>query len=178
MKPIMRSILLVACIVLSACVSNKVFPPDVMDGVDPDFDFARWRMMPNQAESKKIQLGGRIVQAETRGDRIIIVVAQLPIVEHPAYGPKDTGKSRGEFAITYKGKIEPRFLQPGNRVMVVGRTHAPIVVSVDDLPKSLPNVVAGCVHVWNTGGREIADFPFIGGGYEPLEQQTACAGNP
>jgi starvation-inducible outer membrane lipoprotein len=175
MKSILVGILLLSGAVLSACAPYRVFPPEVMEGVDPDFDFARWRMLPNQAAAKKIQLGGRIIQSETKGDTVTIVVAQLPIVEHPAYGPKDTGKSRGEFAAAYQGKIDSSFLQPGNRVMVVGTTHAPKVVTVDDLPKSLPTVVATCLHIWKTGGRDIAEFPFnIGGGYEPLEEKTIC----
>lgn len=174
MKSIVGGLLLCLSVTLSACGSEKVFPPEAMDGVDLNFDFARWRMLPNQAIAKKIRLGGRIVQAERKGDTVTIVVAQLPIVEHPAYGPKDIGRSRGEFALTYRGQIESAFLQPGNRVMVVGKTHAPTLVSVDDLPKSLPTVVADCVHFWNTGGRDISDFPSMGGGYEPLEQRTAC----
>jgi starvation-inducible outer membrane lipoprotein len=175
MKAIPKCILLLIGAALSACASNTVFPSEVLEGVDPNFDFARWRMIPNQAEAKTIQLGGRIVQSETKNNMVTIVVAQLPIVEHPAYGPKDTGKRSGEFAITYQGKINSPFLQPGNRVMVVGTTHSPKVVSVDDLPKSLPAVMAKCIHVWKTGGRDIADFPSYGAGYETLEEETFCA---
>ena len=177
MKSILIGILLLTCAALGACSANALFPSDVLEGVDTNFDFARWRMLPNQAEAKKIQLGGRIVQAETKGDRVTLVVAQLPIVEHPAYGPKDMGKSRGEFAIVYQGKINSAFLQPGNRVMVVGKTHASMVVSVDDLQKSLPAVMAACVHFWKTGGRDIADFPSYGAGYETLEEETMCTFN-
>lgn len=175
MKLIPIAILLMTGLGLSACGSTTVFPPEVMKGVDPAFDFARWRMLPNQAEAKKIQLGGRIVSSETKGDKVIMVVAQLPIVEHPAYGPKDTGKRSGEFAITYQGTIDSAFLQPGNRVMVIGTTHAPMVINIDDLPRSFPSVSAQCVHLWKTGGREIADFPSYGAGYETLEEETMCA---
>jgi starvation-inducible outer membrane lipoprotein len=178
MKFIILGALLSAGLALSACASNALFPPDVVKGVDPDFDFARWRMLPNQAEAKKIQLGGRIVNIETKGDKIAIVVAQLPIVEHPAYGPKDNGKRNGEFAIVFEGTISQKFLQPGNRLIVIGTTHAPTVVSVDDLPRSLPTVSATCVHLWKTGGRDIADFPSYGGGYETLEEETVCATHP
>ncbi len=175
MKTLIKSVILLTSTILVACGTQGVFPPDTLKGVDPNFDFAHWRMVPNQAEAKKIQLGGRIVQAETKSDSITIVTAQLPIVDHPAYGPKDTGKRSGEFAIVFQGKINPLFLQPGNRIMVVGTTHAPKVVSVDDLPKSLPTVMATCVHLWKTGGRDIADFPSFGGGYETLEEDTFCA---
>jgi starvation-inducible outer membrane lipoprotein len=168
---------LIAGIVLSGCGSDRVFPPEAIEGADLNFDFARWRAMPNRMDATKVRLGGRILQAGTRDGIVTLVVAQMPIVEHPAYGPKDTGKSKGEFAITYHGSIESAFLQPGNRVMVIGRTHGPTVVSVDDLLKHLPTVVADCIHIWNTGGREISDFPSLGGGYEPLEQRTGCVTN-
>ncbi len=174
MKTLTRSLMVLITTTLVACTAPSIFSPETLKGVDPNFDFAHWRMVPNQADAKKIRLGGRIVQAETKGDSITIVAAQLPIVEHPAYGPKDTGKRSGEFAIVYPGKIDSSFLQPGNRIMVVGTTHAPRVVSVDDLPKSLPTVLAACVHLWKTGGRDIADFPSYGAGYETLEEDTFC----
>jgi starvation-inducible outer membrane lipoprotein len=173
-----RGIVLLISIGLSACAPSTVFSPEVLEGVDPNFNFGRWRMLPNQAEEKKIQLGGRIIYGEMKGDHATIVVAQLPIVEHPAYGPNDTGRSGGDFAITYAGKVEPSFLQRGNRIMVVGVTHGPKVVAINDLPKSLPTVQAICIHLWKTGGRDIADFPSYGAGYESLEVETLCSGRP
>lgn len=164
--------------VLNACATQGVFPLKVMDGVDSNFDFARWHMMPNEAEGKKVQLGGRIVRSQTSGDMVTIVVAQLPIVAHPAYGPKDNGKNNGEFVITYQGQIERKFLQPGNRVMVVGVTRPSKVIAVDDLTRSFPIVAAQCLHVWTTQGRDIEDFPFFEAGYVTLEQETVCARTP
>lgn len=178
MKSAVVTVILSACIAVSACSSPRVFSPEVMEGVDPNFDFSRWRMMPNQAAEKKILLGGRIIQAEPKSDQATIVLAQLPIVEHPAYGPKDMGRPSGEFAITYQGKIDSLFLQRGNRLMVVGTTRSATVVSVDDILRSLPTVSAKCVHIWNTGGRDIADFPGFGSGYEPLQEETFCASQP
>ena len=175
MKMLTQSLMVLMSAALVACAAQGIFPADAVKGVDPNFDFARWRMVPNQAEAKKIQLGGRIVQSEMKGDTVTVVAAQLPVVEHPAYGPKDTGKRSGEFAIVYQGKIDASFLQPGNRIMVVGTTQAPKVVAVDDLPKSFPTVLAACIHVWKTGGRDIADFPSYGAGYETLEEDTFCA---
>ncbi len=178
MKTIVLGMVVIAGFLLGACASDSIFPPDATKGVDPDFDFTRWRMLPNQAEGKKVQLGGRIIDAATKGETVSIVVAQLPIVEHPAYGPKDTGKSRGEFAVVYRGRIDPSLLQRGNRLIVVGMTQSPNIFSVDDLPKSLPTVEAICVHVWKTGGREIGEFPFnAGGGYQPLVEETLCTRN-
>ena len=175
MKSWLSTAVIVCCLATAGCSSPRVFSSEVMQGVDPNFDFGRWKMMPNQAAEKKIMLGGRIIQADAKEDQIMIVVAQLPIVEHPAYGPKDTGRPSAEFSIIYKGKIDSLFLQRGNRLMVVGTTRAPMVFPVDDVVRSLPALSAKCLHIWNTGGRDIADYPGTGAGYEPLREETFCA---
>lgn len=178
MKVLLQSITFLVGLVLSSCTPYQVFPPEVMEGVDRNFDFSAWRLTPNAKTDRKIELGGRVIQADTKDGTVSIVAAQLPIVEHPAYGPKDLGKRSGEFTITYQGKIEPNFLQSGNRLIVVGITRTTKVVIVDDIPRSFPTVTAQCLHIWNTGGREIADFPSYGAGYETLEEQTVCTTHP
>lgn len=174
MKQVLAMGILAIVLGLAACSHPKLFPSEVMEGVDPEFDFSRWRMLPNQALERKIQLGGSILQSEPKDERVTIVVTQLPIVEHPAYGPKDTGKRNGEFAVTFQGSIESSFLQRGNRVIVVGTTKASSVVLIEDLPRNLPTVTAKCLHIWSTGGRDIADFQASGAGYETLPRQTFC----
>lgn len=176
MRSITLGILLLASIALSACVSNSVFSPETLAGVDPSFDFARWRMLPNQAEHRKIEIGGAIIQANPKDGHVIIVATNLPIVEHPSYGPRSTDKRRGEFAIVFPGSIDAKSLNAGNKLIVVGTTQPAKIVTLDDMPRSLPTVEAQCVHIWVTGPREIAEFPFnTGGGYEPLEENTYCA---
>ena len=61
-------------------------------GIDREFDFLKWKTLPDQYASLKVELGGRILEAAATAEHVIIVVAELPIVEHPAYGPKE-GKS-------------------------------------------------------------------------------------
>jgi starvation-inducible outer membrane lipoprotein len=178
MNFLIGSILIFGSLVLSACAPYRVFPPEVIEGVDHNFDFSSWRLTPNAKTNRKIQLGGRIIQSDSKDGTVSIVAAQLPIVEHPAYGPKDTGKRSGEFTITYQGKIELNLLQTGNRLIVVGVTRPAKVVIVDDIPRSFPTVMAQCLHIWNTGGRDIADFPSYGAGYETLEEQTFCTTHP
>jgi starvation-inducible outer membrane lipoprotein len=169
------AMVVVACILgFGACSHPQLFSPDVMKDVDQNFDFSRWRTVPNQTLERKIQLGGSILQSERKDGGVTIVARQLPIVEHPAYGPKDTGKTGGEFATTFQGPIESQFLQRGNRVIVVGTTKSASVVQLDDLPRSLPTVSARCLHIWSTEGRDIADFQSFGAGYETLPEQTFC----
>lgn len=167
--------LLLGCLVCSGCTYD-VFPPAVLNGVDHNFDFARWRTIPSQVQPTKVELGGSIIETQTIGGTITIVTTQLPIVRYPAYGPKQ-GKSKGEFAITYQGKLDQKFLHPGNRIIVVGITRGTKMVAVDDVVRSLPTVEASCVHIWKTGNVDIADFASSGAGYGALEEETFCNSN-
>jgi len=161
---------------LWACGPRAVFPPQALQGVEQDFDFNAWRAAPQVNQGRKVQVGGRIVQAEVEEGGTLIVGIQLPIVQHPAYGPSEGRKRTGayEFAFLYPGKIEPSALTPGNRFIVVGTTQRPRPVAVDGAPKTEPFLTARCVHIWKTEGREIADFPEVGAGYYPLEENTYC----
>jgi len=87
------------CALLSGCAANKPFPPEVMDKVAPTFDFEAWRDAGPTNESGKsdagikILLGGRIVQVTNDSKGILIVAQQMPIVNHPAYGPMEIGRA-------------------------------------------------------------------------------------
>ncbi|HET6674177.1 MAG TPA: Slp family lipoprotein [Nitrospiraceae bacterium] len=176
MTRIHGSIVLAIWLTLAACSHSPVFEKEITDGVDKNFDFTAWRNLPNARTGQKVQLGGRIVQTEAGSDEVIIITTQLPIVEHPVYGPKDNGRRSGEFAVFYRGRLDPKWLIPGNRLIVVGTTAQAKAVVVDDVKRSLPTLTARCLHIWKTVGKEIAEFPYnIGGGYEPLERETFCA---
>jgi len=167
------------CLALGACTTREIFPPDVMDKVPPTFDFKAWRQATSSEGGRKVQIGGRIVASEQTPKGVLIVGEQLPIVNHPAYGPADTEKRTGEyeFAFLFKGTLDKRALMSGNRFIMVGTTQGKQeTVMVDGAPKSEPYLVAHCVHIWNTEGREIADFISggVGGGFTALEENTYC----
>jgi starvation-inducible outer membrane lipoprotein len=163
---------------LGACAPFHVFPAQVMEGVDENFGFTAWRMVPNARVGQKVQLGGRIIQANPAQDGTLVVVMQLPqlpIVEQPTYGPKETGKCSGEFFVFYPASLDLKWLAPGNRLIVIGTTQQAHAVVVNDVQRSLPSLKAGCLHIWRTQGKEIAEFPYnTSGGYEPLEEETFC----
>ena len=174
----MKSLLpaLLFSLICGGC-SHQVFPSEALKGVDHNFDSARWRTVPSQIEPTKVELGGRIVETQTIGGTITIITAELPIVRFPAYGPKQ-GKSKGEFAISYQGEVDKPFLHSGNRIMVVGITRGAKMVPVDDVVQSLPVIEANCIHVWKTGGTDIADYASSGAGYGVLEEETFCTSAP
>jgi starvation-inducible outer membrane lipoprotein len=161
---------------VAACAPVQLFPAEVTNGIEKDFDFTAWRNIPNARIGQKVQLGGRIVQVNIGNGNLTLIATQLPIVQQPAYGPKDTGRRSGEFAIVYPGLLDSKWTKAGNRVIVIGTTKEAKTVVVDDVQRSLPSLTAQCLHIWNTGGKEITEFPYnAGGGYEPLEEDTHCA---
>ncbi len=178
MNRVPHAIGLLLSLAVAACAPVQLFPNEVRNGVETDFDFTAWRNIPNARIGQKVQLGGRIVQVNGGNGSLTIIATQLPIVQQPAYGPKDTGRRSGEFAIVYAGSLDPKWIKPGNRLIVIGTTKEAKTVVVDDVQRSLPSLSARCLHIWNTGGKEITDFPYnAGGGYEPLEEETHCAPN-
>jgi len=125
----------------------------------------------------RVELGGRIVHASGNGKGIVIVAEQLPIVDHPVYGPTEDVERTGdyEFAFLYPGELESRDLRNGNRFVIVGTTTSRRPVVVNGVPKTEPFVIANCIHVWQTGSAEIAEFKEgVGGGYSPLPEKTYC----
>lgn len=173
------------CVILSGCAASSTpFPPKVMENVSPTFHFEAWRdASPTNPSGKsdsglKVELGGRIVQASKNGKGIVIVAEQLPIVTRPVYGPTEDVKRTGdyEFAFLYPGEIEPQDLRNGNRFVIVGTTTSRRPVVVNGVSKTEPFLQADCIHVWQTGRTEIAEFKeSVGGGYSPLPEKTYCA---
>jgi hypothetical protein len=154
-----------------------------MEKVSPTFHFEAWRdATPSNPSGPsdagiRIELGGRIVQATRSGKGIVIVAEQLPIVNHPVYGPTEDVHRTGdyEFAFLYPGELEMLDLMRGNRFMIVGTTTSRQPVVVNGVPKTEPFLIADCIHVWQTGGAEIAEFKEdAGGGFSPLPENTYC----
>jgi hypothetical protein len=58
---------------------------------------------------------------------------------------------------------------------MVGTTTSRRSVIVNGVPKTEPFLIADCIHVWQTGRTEIAEFKeSAGAGYSPLPEKTYC----
>ncbi len=182
---LMAITLTATCALLFACGTNTYFPPEKMAKVTPAFHFEAWRDAgPSNPAGKSdaglyVELGGRIVATTTDDNNkgIVIVAEQLPIVQHPTYGPAEDVKRKGtfEFAFLYPGELSRQTLRNGNRFIIVGTTTGRRPVVINGTPKSEPFLVADCIHVWQTGRTEIAEFKeSVGGGDSPLPETTSC----
>jgi starvation-inducible outer membrane lipoprotein len=123
-------------------------------------------------------VAGRIVEVQPTGKGWLIIAQQLPMVEHPAYGPAETVTATPRFAVEYPGKVDPAGLWFGNKVVVLAIAQGNKPVLIDGARHKQPYMVARCMHIWKTGEYGtygIADYPHTADGYWPLEHQTYCA---
>lgn len=176
MKAIARLLLISTSLVFAGC-STSLFPASVTRDVTP-MEFGVLQAQPDVFRGQIVQLGGRIVGSEETIDGMVIRVQELPVDVHPVYGPSETLRPTAEFAILYRGKVDPAGVQYGNKLVVVALAKGSQAVSVDGIPRIEPYVIARCMHVWKTGGYGmygIEDFPHTTDGYWPLEHQTYCS---
>jgi len=162
-------------LVLSAC-TLQLFPSSVTQDVKPA-DFGVLVAQPDVYRGQVVQLGGRIVGSQAVTEGILIRVQELPVQNHPEYGPAETIHPTSEFAILYPGTIDPTGLLFGNKLIVVAVAQGERTLNIDGVRKSEPYVIAKCMHVWKTGeygGYGIEDFPHTTDGYWPLEHETYC----
>ena len=162
-------------LIFSAC-STQLFPSSVTQDVKPA-EFGVLVAQPDVYRGQVVQLGGRIVGSEAVTEGTLIRVQELPVQNHPEYGPTETVQATSEFAILYPGTIDPAGLWYGNKLIVVAVGQGQRTLSVDGVPRAEPYVIARCMHVWKTGeygGYGIEDFPHTADGYWPLEHETYC----
>jgi starvation-inducible outer membrane lipoprotein len=137
-------------------------------------DFEPQQLLPRAGMriGEKVYIGGRVVDVQSSESMTLIVVSELPIVEHPTYGPAEKRKSKGQFVIIFRGFLDEK-TQAGDRIVAVGTIQRMAKTTVADVSRLLPSLRAQCIHIWHTGGREIDHFAY-GGGYEPPGQETFC----
>ena len=165
-------IVVVCCALLSAC-SPSVFPYKALDGVNHDFDLLGWQLLQGQSPQQKVQLGGRIVQAEMKEDMVTITATQLSIPKDPTQEPEEAN-SNGEFLIQYSAVIDPLVLRSGNKLIVVGETGRPGQIEAEKNVRLLPRITALCIHFWNTDGKGIVLRGSSSSGTKLLEELTYC----
>jgi starvation-inducible outer membrane lipoprotein len=176
MKSFSLGMVMTAGLVAAGCSTPALFPPEATTNV-ASAEFGVVQAQPDVFKGRVVQLAGRIVGVEESADGFLIRAQELPLEKHPVYGPKETGKPTHEFAIAYRGKLDPAARWYGNKLVVVAVAQGTQDISIDGAVRAEPLVVAKCMHVWKTGeygSYGVADFPHTTDGYYPLEHQTYC----
>lgn len=176
MKSLSLGFALMAGLTAAGCSTPSLFPPEATSNMVPS-EFGVVQAQPDVFKGRVVQMAGRIVGVEESADGFLIRAQELPMQNHPVYGPAESGKITPEFAIAYRGKLDPNARWYGNKLVVVAVAQGAQDITIDGTVRSEPLVVAKCMHVWKTGeygSYGIADFPHTTDGYYPLEHQTYC----
>lgn len=175
--------------ICDVCVVGSLFDPTAFStgsagGVEPSdsVDVNVWKAHTFRASiadvaSHKVKLGGAILTAVQKPDGVVMLAEEQTIVAHPSYGPSAaaTHAPPFTFAISFNQTLNASWLYPGNRLIAIGKTAGVKLVKGEGVFANKPHVVAQCLHIWKTEGREIANFPYeSGSGYYPLEERTFC----
>lgn len=175
--------LFVMCVVLVACTTPPVFPPEITKGIETDTVAVKaWKEQksyPSGANfvSHKVELGGQITQVVRKPDGVVILAEEQPIDKYLGYGPTSLRREGAlEFAIVFKGFPDADMLQVGNQLAVVGATDGSRPEVVDQTPTVVPHLLAQCLHIWKTQGVDTNNLYYAGsmGQRYPLENRTFC----
>jgi starvation-inducible outer membrane lipoprotein len=175
--------LLTMSVWLSACSTGPMFPPAIMRDVEANtFDAKAWEDQAYHPSSvtfvpHKVELAGEIVRVIQRSDHLVILAEEKPLEAHPTSSPPSIEPDSAPwYAITFKGAVEPRLLQAGNRLIAVGTTNPAGAEMLGGAPRVLPHLMAQCLHIWDTEGARNKYF-FSGTGFVepyPPAERTFC----
>ncbi len=182
---LMRNISLFAmCVLLTACTSTPMFPPEIMKDIDQEaFDVKDWKEQTAHVLSRnfvphKIEAEGRIIKVIQKPEGVVILAEEQPAKTSLDFGPKnDLGEAPFIFTVLFNGFPEVEMLEVGNRLAVVGVTDKVQAENIGWTPSLLPHILAQCLHIWDTQGvRTVDDFAYEGMMGYYLKEQTFCLG--
>ena len=160
---------------------ETMFPEGASPRVSTTADFQKFVSEVESKKGKIVKLAGRMIGFDPAEEGTIILAEWLP---YPADldledGPKDHDVDTGlRFALRYPGEThDPQFKWKGNKFILEGTIQGKRTVVLDmfGTQKSLPYVIARCIHLWESGETEEFDQPdlqFKG----PHIARTFCVG--
>lgn len=170
---------------LGACSGTPMFPPEVTKDVEANsFDAKAWEQEAYQPSHTtfvphKVELAGEIIRVIQKSDRLVILAEERPLDTHLASrSTNDQQNGAPWFAVTFEGSVEPRLLQTGNRLFIIGTTYRAGPEMFGGAPRVLPHLKAQCLHIWDTEGVKNKYWVSDSGSvqYKP-EERTICLEN-
>jgi starvation-inducible outer membrane lipoprotein len=163
------------CLISSvvAC-TQPLFPSAAVKDLDPALQMGIFNSEADvYFKGHLAQAGGRIIANERTSDGILITAEELPLTKGST-SVVETAKSEGWFVFLYRGQIDRPALEYANKLIMVGVVEGNQRITIKGVPRTVPYLVARCLHVWKTGRYAVSDYPNLPDGYFPLEQQTYC----
>ena len=167
MKILMAVVILCLLSFSQALSADPMFPEDSTPRVATKEDFQKFASGVEGNKGKMVKLAGRMIGFDPSEEGTIILAEWLP---YPVDldledGPKDHDVDTGlRFALRYPGEThDPQFAWKGNKFILEGTIQGTrnMILNLFGTHKSLPYVMAQCIHVWETGETEEFDQPDV-----------------
>src|SRR5579883_1896154 len=107
MKTFTASLIATLAVPVVLHAAPALFPSHITNDITPDVEFGVLKAKPDTYKGRAVQLAGRIMEVQEVDNGTLIVAKQLPVQEHPAYGPTETTNATGVIAVFYPGKVDP-----------------------------------------------------------------------
>lgn len=159
------------------CSSAPLFPTDDTQAVTQE-QFGVLTAKPDVYRGRAVKLAGRMVGVETTDKGTMILAEWLPLPSEGQYGPASNPITQQDrFSFLYPGNIDTWGTWKGNRFIITGEIEGSqeVISSLTGQSKSLPYMVARCIHVWEIGDNLWWTQPDTEPGGYPYLQKTYCA---
>lgn len=144
----MRSLLIVASLLLAACAT-----PPVATGPTPD------RIIAGGVAEGPVHWGGEIVVVTNLRDRTLVEVLARPLADNGR--PLAERNAQGRFLVEQAGFLEPREYAPGRLLEVHGRLEGFANGRVGDAPYRFPIVLAERLNLWARPAGTVSTSPRV-----------------
>ena len=141
------SILFVASILLSGCLSQRIVPESMEPLVDRTVSFRDLLASPESYKGRVLVLGGEVLTAKRLRDSTQIELLQLPLRDgkEPSL---DRQQSQGRFLVLHQEFLDPATVVKGTRVTIVGEVSGTKTDRLHDVEYQYPTLIVKHLHVW------------------------------
>ncbi len=163
-------------LVFAGCASTSIFPTNDSQALKSESEYGVLIAQPDVFQGRTLKLAGRMVGVETTAEGTLITAEWLPYPDAEYVGPTGTAAgSIGRFILFYPGKLDAEGIFYGNKFLVIGKKEEnQSMTSFRSTSRSLPYMMARCLHVWKTGDSEIETRPDTEYSAYPVEE-TYCS---
>lgn len=177
----MRNIMILSAVsflvFFTGCASTSIFPTHSGQAMKSESEFGVLTAQPDGFQGKAIKLAGRMIGVETTAKGTLVTAEWLPYPSSEYVGPAgpQVGASN-RFVFFYPGKLDSEGSLHGNKFLVVGkREGSQSIGTFRGTSRSLPYIMARCLHVWKTGDDEIEVQPDVKNSDFPVMEETYCS---
>ena len=135
-------------LLLSACTSSKVIPPDLKEQIDSSVTFRDLKASPQTFQGRTVLLGGEVLGARRVQDGVELEMLQLPVKGDDPPVERRT-ESQGRFLAVDRPGGDPASYPPGTRLTLIGTVTGDETRRLDESTYQYPVIDVKHLYVWS-----------------------------